>query len=209
MRGAEGVAIGGRNQPVPLGEMHDHRAARRCGILLADIGRVVAGRGIDIEPARRQPGRRAADAKAHDADPAMRAQSGDGGRDVEHDVVVVDAGAEFARTPPRRLVVVEGGAALLTVVDRRRRGDVAARRIGIADGADMLVHAKRLLHDDEAAPRLAVGISAIGIERVPIAGLELNDFAHSTSIRRAQPRLTPIAESESSPPSIVTALPLI
>jgi hypothetical protein len=73
----------------------------------------------------------------------------------------------------------------------------------------MLVYAKRLLHDDEAAPRRAVGISAIGIERVPIAGLELNDLAHSTSIRRAQPRLTPIAESESRPPSIVTALPLI
>jgi hypothetical protein len=73
----------------------------------------------------------------------------------------------------------------------------------------MLVHAERLLHDDKAATRLAVRIGAIGIERVPIAGLELDDPAHSTSIRCAQPRFTPIAESESRPPSIVTALPLI
>ena len=126
VRGAKVVAIGRRNQPVPLGKMHDHRAARRCGILLADVGGVVASRGVDIEPTGREPGSRAADAKAHDPDRAMRTQGGDGGRDVEHDVVVVDAGTKFARARPRRLVVVEDGAALLTVVDRRRDGGVAA-----------------------------------------------------------------------------------
>ena len=121
----------------------------------------------------------------------MRAHGGDGGRDVEHDVIVIDPGAKFARARPRRLVVVEGGAALLTVVDRRRDGGVALRRIGIADGADMLVHAERLLQDDYAAPRRAVRIGAIGIGPVSVAGLELNDLAHSTlylALSRASPR---------------------
>ena len=73
----------------------------------------------------------------------------------------------------------------------------------------MLVHAERFLHDHEGSPRLAVRIGAVGIERMPVGGLQPNDLAHSTSMRCAQPRLTPIAESESSPPSMVTALPLI
>ena len=73
----------------------------------------------------------------------------------------------------------------------------------------MPVHAERFLHDDDVTPRLAVRIGAIGVERVPIASLELNDLAHFVSMRCAQPRFTPIAESERSPPSIVTALPLI
>jgi hypothetical protein len=97
----------------------------------------------------------------------MHAQSDDGGRGVEHDVGVVDASAKFPRARPRRFIVVESGAALLPVVDRRRHGDVAARRIGVADGADMLVYPERLLNDDDPAPRLVVRIGAIGIQRMP------------------------------------------
>ena len=64
VRSAEIRDISGRDAMVGFCEMHQHRAARRLPELLADIGGVIAGCCIGIEPARSKPRGGAADAKS-------------------------------------------------------------------------------------------------------------------------------------------------
>src|SRR5260370_752201 len=64
-------------------------------------------------------------------------------------------------------------------VDRRRGGPrIAQAREPVADRADVMVDTENLLPDDDPAPRLAVGIGAVGAEAMRVGRGERERFTH-------------------------------
>ena len=76
--------------------------------------------------------------------------------------------------------VVERDVALDAIEHGGRDGSVALRRVLIGDALDVIRDAEDLLHDDDAAFRLALRLGEVRVELVPVLGLQPNHLAHDS-----------------------------
>src|SRR6266540_5128147 len=169
-----------RNGLIGLAPMEQHRAARLLRGRVGDAAAVVAHRACHaVDTCGRQPGQRAAEAIADDADLEPLGRQGlDGCANVLDGVLDGKFPPDGAATLDILGLVANGEVALDAVEDGRRQRDIAISREAIGDPFDMRVDAEDLLHDDKPAARRPLGRHAIGGKLVAVLGRERDGLSH-------------------------------